>query len=376
MLNRIRHMLIKEFLQLFRDPRMRMVVFGVPVFQMLVIAFALTNDVTNISTALLDQDNSVASRELVQRFTSSGYFKITKYLESDDEIRPLLDGGHVRVIIHIPHGFEENILAGESSQFQLLADGTDSNSTAIIFGYASLLIGKYNREIVIGKFQSRFGAGFTPGTVEVETRSWFNENLESKFFFVPSLIGIMLVTVGMILTSIAIVREKEAGTIEQVMVTPITRSEFIFGKTIPYAIIGFVLMTFMLGLAYVVFGVVVKGSWLLLYALAAIYIVGNLGLALFISTSASTQQQALLTAFLFMMPAILLGGFLFPVHNMPEPVQWLTYADPVRWFLEIIRGVIMKGTGIEAIWPAVIGQTTLTVIFVALALYRFRKTVS
>jgi ABC-2 type transport system permease protein len=210
--------------------------------------------------------------------------------------------------------------------------------------------------------------------VELQTRAWFNPNLESKNYFVPGLVAIMLIVIGMILTSVAIVREKEMGTIEQVMVTPLSSLEYILGKTIPYALISYVNMTLMLLLAMLVFGIRVQGSWLLLYALTGIYILGNLGMALLISVTAQSQQQAVLTAFLFMMPCVLLSGFMFPIHNMPELVQYAVYLNPVRWYIEILRGVVIKGVGLPVLWQAVLGQSVLAAAFILLAIWRFRKT--
>lgn len=368
-------MLIKEFIQLFRDPRMRMIVFGVPIIQMLVMAWALTNDVTNIRTVVLDNDKSVASREMLAKFTSSEYFEIVGYVDSEDEVEWILDRSMARVALIFPAGFEDDINAGRTADFQLIADATDSNSTAIVFSYANQIVGNYIFEKQAEIATRAFGAGFAPSMIDFETRAWFNPNLESKYFYVPSLIGVMLIIVTMLLTGIAIVREKEIGTIEQVMVTPITNVEFIIGKTVPYAIIGYILMTFMLALAIPIFGVHIKGSWLLLYGLTGIYLVANLGLALFISTTATTQQQALLTTFFIMLPTVLLSGFIFPIHNMPQPVQYATVFIPLRWYLEILRGVVMKGSGIESFWSAAIWLTILAVGFMALAVSRFKKTV-
>ncbi len=376
MLKRLKHMLIKEFLQLFRDPRMRMVVFGVPLLQMLVIAFALTNDVTNITTAVLDNDKTPASRELLSEFTSSGYFEIVDYLDSDADIERVLDHSTARVVLVFPAGFEDDLNGGRTAILQLIADGTDSNTVSIVFGYANQIVADYSSGKQLERAVALLGPAGMPGLVDFETRAWFNQNLESKFFYVPSLIGVMLIVITMILTSIAIVREKEVGTIEQIMVTPITRVEFILGKTIPYAIIGYILMTVMLILAILIFGVEVKGSLFTLYGLTGIYLLANLGIALLISTTSETQQQALLTAFIVMMPTILLSGFIFPVHNMPVPVQYASTLIPLRWYLEILRGVIMKGTGIEAITTPVLYLTLLAVAFITLATARFRKTLS
>jgi ABC-2 type transport system permease protein len=367
-------MLIKEFIQLFRDPRMRMIVFGVPIIQMLVMAWALTNDVTNIRTIVLDNDKSVASREMLSKFTSSEYFEVVGYVNSEDEVVWTLDRSLARVALIFPAGFEDEMNAGRTADFQLLADATDSNSTAIVFSYANQIVGNYIFEKQAEIASKAFGAGAAPSMVNLETRAWFNPNLESRFFYVPSLIGVMLIVVTMLLISIAVVREKEIGTIEQVMVTPITKIEFIVGKTVPYAIIGFILMTFMLLLAIPIFGIHVRGSWLLLYALTGVYLVANLSVALLISTTATTQQQALLTTFFVMLPSVLLSGFIFPIHNMPEPIQIASMLIPLRWYLEILRGIIMKGAGLNAIWPSALGMTILAFSYMALAVSRFKKT--
>ncbi len=376
MRKRLKHMLIKEFLQLLRDPRMRIVVFIVPLVQMLVIAFALTNDVTNIKTAVLDLDKTPASRELMSEFTSSGYFEIVEYADSQADIDAILDRSRALVVINIPAGFEGDLRAGHQADVQLLADGTDSNTTAIVFGYANAIVADFTARQMEERLAAESGGAISIPQIDMESRAWFNPNLESKHFYVPALISVMLVVISMILSGVSVVREKEIGTIEQVMVTPITRVEFILGKTIPYAIIGYIVMTLMLILAMLVFGIRVEGSWILLYVLTGVFLAGNLGIALFISTTASTQQQALLTTFLIMLPTILLSGFLFPIRNMPVPVQYATLINPLRWYIEILRGVITKGVGIESLWPAILGQTILAILFILLATVSFRKTMA
>ena len=375
MLQRIRRMLIKEFLQMLRDPRMRVAIFGVPVIQMTIMAFALTTDVTNIRMAVLDMDKTPASRELIDAFTAGRYFKVVTNLAFDGEIGPLLDHGEARVVLNIPADFERDILTERTAKVQLITDGTDSNSTAIALGYAGSIIGEFSDRQQTRRLDRK---GITTSPIQVETvaRAWFNTNQESKYYYVPSLIATMLLIFSMLLTSIGIVREKEIGTIEQVMVTPIRGLEFILGKTIPYMITGYISMTIMLCVAYLVFGVHVKGSLLLLYVLSGLYLCGNMGLALIISVSAQTQQQALLTSFLILMPCVMLSGFMFPITNMPEPIQFATWLNPMRWYLVILRGIVMKSIGVKVLWPAILAQTALTVSFIAIAASRFRKTLS
>jgi ABC-2 type transport system permease protein len=359
-------MLIKEFLQMMRDPRMRLVVFGLPVLQMLVMAFALTTDVTRVRIAVLDRDRTPVSRELLSAFTGGGYFTIIHQVDAMDEMTRLLDRGTVRAGLRIPTGFAGDIRAGQPAQVQLIADGTDSNTAAIILGYADGIIADFN-----GRLQG-CQAGDVP--VEMAVRAWFNPNQESRLYYVPALIAVMLLVFSLLLTSIGIVKEKEIGTIEQVMVTPIRKMEFILGKTIPYVITGYISMTLMFLLAVLVFGVRIHGSILLLYGLTGIYLCGNLGVALLVSASADTQQQALLTVFFIIMPCVLLSGFMFPIHNMPTVVQYVTWVNPMRWYLEILRGVVMKGVGIRILWPAAAAQLVLAVGFLLLASKRFRKT--
>ena len=373
MLQRLYRMLIKEFLQMLRDPRMRVVIFGMPVIQLTIMAFALTTDVTNIRLAVLDMDKTPTSRELIAAFTASNYFRISDYLLSQKEITPLLDRGDVRAVLQIPSGFSKDILHERTAKVQLITDGTDSNSTSIVLGYAGFIVSDYNDKRQQERL-GRKGTTISPIQITTESRAWYNTNQESRFYYVPSLIATMLYIFSLLLTSIGIVREKEIGTIEQVMVTPIRGIEFILGKTIPYMITGYITMTFMLIVAYFIFGVHVRGSLPLLYGLTGIYLAGNMGIALLISGSAATQQQALLTSFLILMPSVMLSGFLFPISNMPDPVRYATAINPMRWYLDILRGIVMKDVGIFALWPAIVAQTVLAVVFLTLAIGRFKKT--
>jgi len=374
-LQRILRMLTKEFLQMLRDPRMRVVVFGVPVIQMTVMAFALTTDVTNIRTAVYDLDRSPASRQLISDFTAGGYFRIEAFFNSEKDIAVYLDRADVRAVLSIPAGFASDLAAGKTARVQLITDGTDSNSTAIAMGYATAIVTTYSNTHM--QRRNRANGLHNPEIqVKTVTRAWFNTNEESKYYYVPSLIATMLFIFSLLLTSIGIVREKEIGTIEQVMVTPIRRLEFIIGKTLPYMITGYISMTIMLLVAYIIFNVQVHGSLLLLYLLTGIYLCGNMGIALLISASAVTQQQALLTSFLILMPSVMLSGFMFPIKNMPEIVQYLTWINPMRWYLEILRGIVLKSINMHDLWPAVAAQSCLTIICILAAASRFKKTLA
>ncbi len=375
MIHRLKQMLIKEFLQMLRDPRMRMVILGMPVIQLVIMAFALTTDVTDIRTALLDMDKTPASRELISDFTAGGYFQIVHVALSQKEIKALLDRAEVRAVIVIPYGFEKSMAKGLTAQVQVLTDGTDSNTTAIVQGYAGSIITAFSNR----KFQEQMEKqGMKKMALPMETMdiAWFNANQESKYYFVPSLIAVMLFIFSLLLTSIGIVKEKEIGTIEQVMVTPIKKIEFILGKTLPYMVTGYISMTIMLVVAFVIFNIQVKGSMVLLYLFSGPYLMGNMGIALMISASATTQQQAMLTSFLILMPCVMLSGFMFPIKNMPDLVQYATALNPMRWYLEILRGIVMKGVGVKVLWPAITAQTALAIAFISLAWARFSKTLS
>ncbi len=375
MILRLKQMLIKEFLQMLRDRRMRAVIFGMPVIQLVVMSFALTTDVTKIRTAVLDMDKTPASREMISRFTAGGYFEIVRTPQSLAQVRALLDRAEIRAVIHIQKGFQKATAAGHTAKVQVLTDGTDSNTTAIVQGYAEGIINTYSAALSAQRLE-RLGMANTLTPVEFRPRAQFNPNQESRFYFVPSLIAVMLFIFSLLLTSIAIVKEKEIGTIEQVMVTPIRKIEFILGKTIPYMVTGYISMTIMLVVAYFIFDIRVSGSLPLFYLLSGLYLFGNMGIALIISASAATQQQAMLTSFLILMPCVMLSGFMFPIMNMPEAVQYLTWLNPMRWYLEILRGIVMKGVGISVLWPAIAAQAGLGIAFISLAWAKFSKTLS
>ncbi|BBO79002.1 transport permease protein [Desulfosarcina widdelii] len=373
MILRIRQILFKEFLQMFRDVRMRLVVLAMPLVQMTVLAFALTTDVKNIATVVVDPDNTPQSRLLVAEFTGGTYFTVTHRLATDKGVRRFLDAGQARAVLRIPQHFAADLRAGRSVTVQLLVDGTLSNDAAITLNYANRAVASFNRRM---SAEFAVPAAGSESPLDLRVRAWYNPNLESKYYYVPGLIAVMLILIGLVLTSMAIVREKEIGTIEQVMVTPIRRLEFILGKTLPFLITGMVTMTMMFIIARLIFGISIEGSLFLLYLSATIYILGNLGLALLVSVTAHTQQQALLTAFFILVPAILLSGFIFPIRNMPEVIQWLTVLNPMRWFLQVLHGIVVKGVGIRTLWPSMGIQAMLAAAFLTLAVTRFKKTLN
>jgi ABC-2 type transport system permease protein len=373
MLERLKSMLIKEFIQIFRDPRMRGVILLMPIVQALVFGYAVTTDVRNVPTALVDLDNSVESRELVSGFVGSGYFHITDRVVRIEDARRLVDEGRVGAVLAMNPGFGADLRSGRAAPVQLIVDGTDSNTAGIVLDYARRIVSGYNEGVVL-KQARRLGADFSSAAVRAESRAWFNANLESRYFYVPGVIALIVMLVALMLSSMAIVREKEIGTIEQIMVTPVRQSEFILGKTVPFAAIGFADVAVISLIAVFWFEVPIRGSLPLLLAATGLYLMSTLGIGLLISTVSQTQQQAMMSAFFVYFPAVLLSGFMFPIANMPEAVQWLTYLNPLRYFLVIVRGVFLKGVGPSTLWPQMLALTVLGFLMLGLAVRRFRKT--
>jgi len=369
-------MLIKEFIQVFRDVRMKGVIFVAPIIQLLVFGYAVTTDVRNIPTAILDRDNSVLSRELLARFVESGYFEVFAYLDNDNQVKEVIDRGEAQAVLCINRGFADDLYAGRSAEAQLIVDGSDSNTAGIVLQYSSRIVREYSGQILLRGWARSKGAAQLPGQVEMQTRAWFNENLESRHFYVPGVIASIVTLITLMLTSMAIVREKEIGTMEQIIVTPITPFEFILGKTVPFALIGFadVILVTVVGVFW--FAVPIRGSLLLLFFATTLYLMTTLGIGLLISTISRTQQQAMMTTFFFFMPAILLSGLMFPIANMPNPVQWITYLNPMRYFLVIIRGIFLKGVGTRILWPQMATLAGMGLFTIWLSSRRFRKTLA
>jgi ABC-2 type transport system permease protein len=374
MLERLKNMLIKEFIQVFRDPRMRMVIFVIPCFQMLVIGYAVSTDVKHVRTAVYDLDESPQSRDLIAGFSRSEYFDVVEYIKDEKQIRYLLDRGDVTAVLRLQHGFSGDLLAGRPAELQVLIDGTDSNTANIVLGYAVNIAKAYSENLLVTRFQRRMGAVMLPGQVELQSRAWFNENLESRNFYVPGVLVVVVTLMTLLLTSMSVVREKEIGTMEQIMVTPITPVEFILGKTAPFAIIGFVVVCLVTSIAVFWFGVPMRGNFGTLLLGAGLYILTMLGAGLFISTISGTQQQAMISTFFFFFPAMLLSGFAFPIANMPEPVQWATLINPLRYFLVIIRAIFLKGVGLDILWPNFLALGLMAVTMLTLSVRRFHKT--
>ncbi len=367
MRERIKHMVIKEFIQVLRDKRMRVFLFLPPLIQLFVFGYVATTDVNNIPTALYDLDRSSESREVVRRLVASGYFTIKAEPASTGELGDLLDRGKVICAIQINRGFQKDVDRGTPTAIQVIVDGTDSNTALVAQGYVGQILAQYLTDRL-----SRT-AVVTTGMIDFRPRAWYNPSLRSRNYNVPGVIALIVTLMSLLLTSMAIVREREAGTMEQLMVTPLRPVELILGKTIPFALISFVDMLLVTVVGVFWFDIPIRGSLFLLFLGTTVYLLTVLGIGLFLSTIAKTQQQVLMAALFFFMPAILLSGFVFPIESMPMIFQYLTLLNPLRYFLVIIRGIFLKGNGIAVLWPQMASLFLMGVVVFSLSSLRFRK---
>jgi ABC-2 type transport system permease protein len=367
-------MLIKEFIQVFRDKRSRFLLFGPPVIQMLVFGYAATLEIRHIPTAVLDFDSSQVSRDLLSRFTASPYFDVRARLSDRRQIGDLIDRGAVTVALQINAGFAQDLQKGQTAHLQLIVDSSNSNTALIAVGYVNQIAGRfsqdYQRERLLAT--SPLVRSQIPSIV-LDRRPWFNTDLDSQWFFVPGVIGNLILVMVVSLTAFAVVREREIGTLEQIMVTPIGRLEFILGKTVPFFLIGLLDTTLVSLVGTIWFGVPFRGSIGILAIGAILFILCMLGIGLFISTISMTQQQAMVSGFFFNMPAITFSGFGTPISSMPEFMQWLTYLDPLRYFLDVLRGVYLKGVGLEVLWPQMTAMGLFGLVLLAISVARFQK---
>ena len=376
MFERLRQMLVKEFLQVFRDPRMRMVIFVIPCVQTLVIGYAVTTDVKHVRTAVYDLDNSQDSRDLVARFAASEYFDVVARPGTEAEVRRLVDRGEASVVLRMNRGFSEDLRAGRTAALQVIVDGTDSNTASVVVGYVGRIARELSADVLLEHLERAQGGVRAPGRPELRCRTWFNENLESRNYFVPGVIAIVVTLVTLLLTSMAVVREKEIGTIEQILVTPITPTEFILGKTIPFGLIGFADVLLVTAVGVFWFDVPIRGNLLLLLGCSGIYLITTLGIGLLISTVSQTQQQAMMSTFFFFFPAMMLSGFVFPIANMPEIVQWITCLNPLRYMMVILRGIFLKGVGAGVLWPEILALAVMGTLMLSFVPTRFHKTLA
>ena len=381
MRERILVILRKEFIQTLRDPRMRVLLFLPPVVQLLVFGFAVNMDVDHSRIAWMDMDRTPMSRELRARFEGSGRFDIVSLPQSEEDVQQVLDHGTAQAVIRVLPDFERNVMRGRSSEVQILIDGTNSNTASIVGSYAGQVIADFSASVTSGLQNVRVltrspGAAVNMSfpSVPSRTRVWFNPDLHSRNYFVPGVIANIIMLVTLMLTALAIVREKEIGTMEQLMVTPIRPMELMLGKTLPFALVGILDVILITGIALLVFRIPMNGSPLLLLGCAVLFLMTTLGAGLFLSTISHTQQQAMMANFFFTTPAFMLSGFAFPIRNMPAAVQYLTYLNPLRYFMEIVRGIFLKGVGVSVLWPQMAALAVYGVAVLTLSAARFHKT--
>ena len=376
MWERIFAILLKEFRSVFRDPRMRVVILAMPLIQTLIFGYAVTLDVRHVPLAVIDRDNTPESRALIARFTASGYFDVLLRTNDEPQALSLIDAAEVSAILQINAGFSANLQTGRSSSVQLTVDGSDSNTARLVLNYSAIITTIYNNDVIVEQAIRQTVRPLQIGQIDLRPRAWFNENLESRNFFVPGVIAVLVMLVSLMLTGMAIVREKEAGTIEQIMVTPIRRFEFILGKCAPFILIGFVNVALVTAVGVYWFDIPIRGDFFLLLLGTALFLLSTLGTGLFISTISETQQQAMMTTFFFFFPAMLLSGFVYPIASMPEAVQWLTLVNPLRYFIIIIRSVFLKGVGLDILWPQMVALLCIGLCVMSFAVARFKKTLA
>jgi ABC-2 type transport system permease protein len=373
MLRRLKQMLIKEFIQVFRDKRTRFLLFGPPIIQMLIFGYAATFEIYHVPTVVLDLDHSQESRELISRFSSSPYFDVQRQLTDYRQVGDLLDQGKATIGLEIHAGFAQNLRKGQTAPLQVILDATNSNTALIASSYVTQIALGFAQD-----YQKDRISRILPQvleqipSVQLEQRPWYNPDLRSRWFFVPGIIGSLTLVLVVTLTAFAVVREREIGTLEQLMVTPIRPSEFILGKTLPYFLIGLFDVSLIATVGTFWFEVPFRGHILVLFAGAILFLLSMLGVGLLISTVSSTQQQAMVTSFFFIMPAVTFSGFGFPISTMPKWLQYLTYLSPLRYFLVVLRGTYLKGVGMGILWPQMLAMALGTSLLL-IAVLRFHK---
>jgi drug efflux transport system permease protein len=380
MRERILAIIRKELSQLFRNRRTRMFLFVPPMFQLIIFGYAVNMDVDNLRMGWMDMDQSPQSHDLLASFQGSGRFLLTALPQSEKDIQNVLDRGDAQVIVRVMPGFGRDILLGHPTSAQILVDGTNSNTASLASAYTSQLVGAYSASVATPQMQSRMMARAGMGTMSMKVgritdsaRVWFNPDLKSRNYFVPGVICNLIMVVTVMLTAMAIVREKEIGTMEQLMVTPIQPMELMIGKMVPAALVGMMDLVLMTTAALLIFSIPFRGNPLVLLLSAALFLLTSLGMGLFISTIASTQQQAIMSSSLIAIPTFMLSGFAYPIRNMPIAVQYLTYLNPLRYLIEIVRGIFLKGTGITVLWPQMLTLLVYGMVVMGLSASSFRK---
>jgi len=366
-------MIVKEFFQLARDRKMIPVLLVGPMAQLLALGYAANMDVTSIPLALVDEDRTTESRALLERFTGSGYFALAGSLDTADAAEPWLVDGRAQVALVVPAGYAADLAAARPARLQVVADGTDSNSALLGLQYATRIVQGLGAELGSRRLE-RASRPVDIGRVELQPRVLYNPDLKSRWFYVPAVLAMVLMLVTMILPSMAVVREKEIGTLEQLIVTPLAPWQLVLGKLFPFVVIGLFDMLLVTGVARLVFGVPLRGSLLLLTFLTLLFLLNTLGLGLLVSTMVGTQQQAMMSCiYLLMVPMIYLSGLIFPIENMPVGFQYATYLIPVRYYADVLRGIFLRGSGLSVLWPEAVTLLAMGLVILLLAALRFRK---
>ena len=375
MIERMRQILLKEFIHLFRDRHARFSLIVPPLLQMLIFGYAASYEVNRVSTAVLDFDHSQESREFLERIIASSRFQVRDVLQNESQIESLLDHRRVTLVLQIQPGFAELLRKGQTAPVQAVLDGTDSNTALIAVGYINQIANRFaaDYQLQLADRMKPSLATFAP-SIELEERPWYNANLESRWFFVPGVIGTLVLVSVLQLTSFAVVREREIGTLEQLMVTPISPAELIIGKTLPFLIVGLANVVFVAILGSLWFEVPFRGNIFVLLLGTTLFLSSALGVGLLISTVSETQQQAFAISFFYITPTIMLSGFGYPISSMPTALQWFTNLDPLRFFLIVLRGTFIKGVGLDVLWPQMVAMAILGAATLTLATLRFHKT--
>ncbi len=368
------NIIIKEFLQLKRDPRLFGIIFIAPIIQLILLGYAANLDINNINTIVYDQDKTEASRDFIDKFESSGYFLVKDYADSYGQIEDEINKGQALWALVIPKDFEKKLERKEQVDVQALFDGSDGNKAGIAFGYVTNVVSKYSQNILLD-IKDKSGLKIALSSmITPEIRVWYNPDLKTRYFMLPGIMGLILTIITTTLMAMAIVKEREIGTFEQIIVTPIKPFQLIIGKTVPFVIAGFVDVLLVTAVMVFWFGIPIRGDFLFLMIASFIYVLSALGLGLFISTVSKTQQQAMMVSmFGILLPMNFLSGFAFAIENMPSWIQPITYLIPLRYYITILRGVILKGDGFLQLVPETMVLLGMGILILALSSLRFQK---
>jgi ABC-2 type transport system permease protein len=369
---RIWQMMKKEFIQVWRDRRLRIFLILPPIVQLVIYGYAINFDIRQVPFAVFDEDRTQASESLLSRFTASEYFRLTDSINSEAELKDLIDRSRITLALHIPKGFAAKIAANQPVPLQIILDATDSNTALIVAKYTRTILNDYAREMLQQTLKHLNLPMKMQTPVVIEPRAWLNPNLESKNAFVPGVIAMVVMLVSLMLTALSVVREREIGTMAQILVSPLSPLEFLFGKTIPFILISLVDVALVTLMGVFWFEIPFQGSVGVLFIGTLTFLLSSVGLGLLISTTCSTQQQAVMAGTFVLTPAILLSGLIFPIANMAVIFQYITYVNPLRYFIVIVQGVFLGGRGLAALWPQMAAMTGLGVVFLGLSIIRFR----